>query len=298
MPKVLKSSSVRRSVRAEYLVVVSEPDPVAHRVADRWGTPPAVGLHVDGSALRRLGPEALLLRRPLRHVDDERLDDRLPGELRTANVTLVFPSIHRSEQNVPCLTVHPLGNLGTTAEVGGRPRTVNPTDPRRMAAALRRLAAEARPLGLPATFEATHHGPELALPSFFVEIGFGADSAPPDGAVDLLARVLVDLVPDPRDRVGVAVGGGHYAPHFTELTLRRRWAFGHIISRHALADLDRPTARSAFDRTPEAQGLVLARAEDEHHPSLRGLGVRMRDSDAPLRDASEAATVVRPASGT
>jgi D-aminoacyl-tRNA deacylase len=286
------------SLPAEYLVVASDADPVSSRVAQRWGTPPAVGLHVDGAAVRRLSPAALLLRRPVRHIYDERLDQRLPEEFRAANVTLVFPSIHRSERNIPCLTVHPLGNLGPTAEVGGRPRTVDPTDPRRMAATLRRLSAEARPLGLSATFEATHHGPELALPAFFVEIGYGADSAPPDGAVDLLARVLPDLIPDAQDRVALGVGGGHYAPHFTDLALRRRWAFGHLISRHALTDLDRPTARSALERTPGAEGMVLARAEDARHPSLDGLGSRLRDADAPPRDASAAEADVRSASGT
>jgi D-tyrosyl-tRNA(Tyr) deacylase len=289
---------VTDSVKAEYLVVVSEPDPVASRVAERWGTPPAEGLHVDGASVRRLGPEALLLRRPGSHIHDERLDERLPTELRAANITLVFPSIHRSGQNVHSLTVHPLGNLGPTAKVGGRPRTVDPTDPRRMTATLRRLSVGARPLGLSATFEATHHGPELALPAFFVEIGYGSDAAPPEGAVDLLARTLPDIAPDARDRIAVGVGGGHYAPHFTDLALRRSWAFGHLISRHALAELDSVTARSAFERTPGSEGIVFARADDVHHPSLNGLGVRLRDADAPWRDAARSTVDVGSASGT
>jgi D-tyrosyl-tRNA(Tyr) deacylase len=283
---------------AEYLVVASEPDPVASRVAEQWGTLPTIGLHVDGASVRRLGETALLLRRPVPHIHDERLDMRLPSELRDANLTLVFPSIHRSERNIQCLTVHPLGNLGPSAEVGGRPRTVDPTDPRRMAATLRRLSAEARALGLPATFEATHHGPELALPAFFVEIGYGLETGPPGGAVELLARALVDLVPDSRDRIAVGVGGGHYAPHFTDLALRRQWAFGHLISRHALAELDASTARSAFERTPGAEGMVFARADDAHHPSLKGLGARLRDGDAPGRDAVPPTADVRSASGT
>jgi D-aminoacyl-tRNA deacylase len=294
----LKDLRVARSVRAEYLVVVSEPDPVASRVAERWGTPPSVGLHVEGAPVRRLGSLALLLRRPGPHVHDERLDERLPSELRAANVTLVFPSIHRSERDIQCLTVHPLGNLGPTAEVGGRPRTVDPTDPRRMAATLRRLSAEAPSLGLSATFEATHHGPELALPAFFVEIGYGSEPAPPEGAVDLLARVLPELTSDPRDRVAVGIGGGHYVPHFTELALRRMWAFGHLVSRHALAELDAATARSAFERTPGAEGIVFARAEDARHPALEGLGVRLRDADASPRDAARSTADAGPASET
>lgn len=287
-----------RLVAGEYLVVVSEQDPVALRVAERWGTPTAVGLHVDGASVRRLGPTALLLRRPGLHVHDERLDERLPAELRAAGVTLVFPSIHRSEQNIHCLTVHPLGNLGPAAAVGGRPRTVDPTDPRRMAATLRALAGESRPLGLPATFETTHHGPELGLPAFFVEIGFGSDPAPPDGAVELLARIIPEIAPDADDRIAMGVGGGHYAPHFTELVLKRRWSFGHLLSRHALAEADLLTARSAFERTPGAEGLVLVRAEDARHPSLAGLAPRLRDADAPPRGPERTTGDVRSVSGT
>ncbi len=267
----------------EYLVVVSETDPVAVRVAELWGTPPADEGHVDGAPIRRLAPGVGLLKRGVRHVHDEHLDLRLPAPLRAEAPTLVFPSIHRSDQSVACLTVHPLGNAGDTADVGGRPRTLVPTDPQRMAAALRGLAEGAPGAGVPATYEATHHGPELGLPAFFVEIGFGERSEPSEEAVRLLARVLPSLPVTTDDRVALGVGGGHYTPRFTELALRRRWAFGHLISRHALAGLDRATARSAFARTPGAEGILYARSEDARNPVFEGLAARLRENEAPRR---------------
>ncbi len=270
----------------EYLVVVSETDPVAVRVAALWGTPPADEGHVEGTPIRRLAPGVGLLKRGVRHVHDERLDLRLPAPLRAAAPTLVFPSIHRSERSVACLTVHPLGNPGDTADVGGRPRALVPTDPPRMAAALRALAEGAPGAGVPATYEATHHGPELGLPAFFVEIGFGERSEPSAETVRLLARVLPVLTVTTGDRVAVGVGGGHYAPRFTELALRRRWAFGHLISRHALIGLDRDTARSALARTPGAEGILYVRSEDAGHPSFEGLAARLREKEAPRRGDS------------
>jgi D-aminoacyl-tRNA deacylase len=228
------------------------------------------------------------LRRPVLHIHDERLDARLPEKLRTAWTTLVFPSIHRSERNVPCLTVHPLGNPGDTAEVGGRPGVLNPADPRLMATALRRLHEEGASAALGATYEATHHGPELALPSMFVEIGYGTDPDPPSAAVRILAKVIPQLTPSVGDRAALALGGGHYAPHFTDLALKRRWAFGHILSRHALVTLDAQTARSAFELTGGAEGWLVARAEDAGHSALTGLGHRLRDSEAPARVLREA----------
>lgn len=267
----------------KYLVVVSEEDPIAREVAARWGTPPSTGDHVDGAAIRNLSEAALLLRRPGRHIRDERLDARLPAGLRTLRPTLVFPSLHRSERNVLCLTVHPLGNFGDSAEVGGRPRVLVPTDPRRMTSALRILAERGVGIGFSATFEATHHGPELELPAMFVEIGYGTEPAPPPAAVRVLADAIPRLESGDGDRIALAVGGGHYAPHFTDLAIKRRWAFGHIISRYALASLDAAMARTALEQSAGARGWIAARAEDVGCSSLSSVGVRFRDSEAPAR---------------
>jgi len=280
-----------RSLPAEsspYLVVVSEEDPVARAVAQHWGTPPSTGDRIDGAAVRALSPEALLIHRPGLHIFDEHLDERLPSHLLAQRPTLVFPSIHRSERNVPCLTVHPLGNPGDSAEVGGRPRALVPADPLRMASALRALSENAAAIGLTATYEATHHGPELQLPAFFVEIGYGTDPDPPEAAVRVLVEVVPHLEPATEDRIALAIGGGHYAPHFTDLALKRRWAFGHILSRHSLSALTPEVARTALEQSVGAEGWLPARQEDAGHSALQALGRRLRDSDAPSRGATSA----------
>ena len=283
------------------LVVVSESDPVARAVADVWGTRPAVDGHVDGAPLRRLTESMLVLHRPGPHIHDEDLDRRLPSPLRESRPTIIFPSIHRSRENIRSLTVHPIGNLGPRADMGGRPRTLVPTDPARMVEALRRLDELSGPLGLPVTYEATHHGPAVELPALFVEISSGEHSAPTPEAVRVLARVIPELDGAGGDRVALGVGGGHYVPHFTELSLRRRWAFGHLLSRHALAELERSTAEAAYRLTEGAEGIVFSRAQDANHPALEGLGPRLRDPDAPVRNRGATAgstDAARSASGT
>jgi D-tyrosyl-tRNA(Tyr) deacylase len=268
-----------------FLMIVSEEDPVAPLVAERWGTPPSSGAHVDGLPIRTLSPGVEMLRRPGLHIRDDDLDRRLPSALREGGVTLVFPSVHRSESGTPCFTVHPLGNPGADAEVGGRPGVLVPTAPRSMASALRALAEAGRGIALGATYEATHHGPSLTTPAFFAEIGFGSAAGPPAEAVRALAAVLSGLAEDPSDRIAVGAGGGHYVPHFTELALRRRWAFGHLLPRHALDSATAGLLLNAVENTPGAEGVLFARAADAGDPRWVGQVPRLREGDAPKREA-------------
>lgn len=267
----------------EYLLVVADSDPVARRVLHRWGVPPSTGEFVDGSPIRRLSEQALLLHRPGPHVRDDRLDERLPADLTARRIPLVFPSIHRSESGTACFTVHALGNPTTSAELGGEPARLTPSDPPRMTAVLRALDEGGAAIGLPSTFESTHHGPILGHPAFFAEIGFGDRPSPPEAAVDVLARALSAILPASDDRVAVGLGGGHYAPHFTELALERRWAFGHILSRHALPTVTEEVARAAWDGSPGAVGWLCSRAQDYATGPWSGIGPRARDPDAPRR---------------
>jgi D-aminoacyl-tRNA deacylase len=266
-----------------YLLVASAEDPVARGVWEQWNPQVDTGLNVAGDPIFQVSPVAAAVRRLRHHIVDDTLDSSLPASLLADRVPIVFPSIHRSEQEIPCFTVHPLGNTGPLAEVGGRPTSLVPVPSRLMVNALRRLADAKPTTGLPATYEATHHGPWLRNPAFFAEIGFDPTSGPPPEAIRMLAKTLLELTEDPDDRVAVGIGGGHYVPHFTDLALRRRWAFGHLVSRHALDGLDPAIPRQAVDQSPGCEGLLFARAEDSRSPVWQGVAPRLRDQDAPRR---------------
>jgi D-tyrosyl-tRNA(Tyr) deacylase len=268
-----------------YVVVVSGEDPLAALIAEQWGTPPSVGEFVEGSPLRQLAPDVELLRRPGLHIFDAGLGAALPARLRS--VPLVFPSRHRSESGIACLTVHPLGNLGPTAEVGGEPGRLTPTAARLMTDALRAAVEPAQAVAVPATFEATHHGPLLHQPAFFVEIADALSETDRRRVAGPLADALKGLTEDATDRVAIGVGGGHYAPHFTEVAVRRRWAFGHIVPRHALEDLTPDVQRQLREGLPAPEGALFQRASDADRPEWKDWGPRLRDADAPPRPTGE-----------
>jgi D-tyrosyl-tRNA(Tyr) deacylase len=277
-------------------VVASGQDPVANAVRSVWGVPPAAGPLIDGVPVRDLGDGVALLRRAELHIRDDNLDARLPPEL--AEAALVFPSVHRSTSGTLCTTVHPLGNFGDTDEVGGAPRTLVPAPARLMVSALRGLAELEPTTGLPTTYEATHHGPVLRRPAFFVEIAHPPGGPPPtEAAVRGLGQVLRSLSEDPADRIAVGVGGGHYAPRFTDLALRRRWAFGHLVPRHSLATVGARAVRSAVESTPQCEGVVYARTQDAEDLGVLE-GVRgMRENDAERRESTRGPSA-SPAAGT
>ncbi len=268
------------------LIVLSGTDPVASALGELWPPPPSSGWVVDGAPIRRWPDGPYLLKRPVHHIHDEDLDLRLPAAFLGTRPTLVFPSIHRSGLNVPSLTVHPIGNPGPENAFGGRAHALVPTDPGLMAELLRGLHERAALRQMPVTYEATHHGPHLGLPALFVEIGYGAQAKPPEPELKLFANMLPNLgapAEEPRDTVAVGLGGGHYAPHFTDLALKRSWAFGHILSRHALSALDRPTLLAAVEATPSSSGLLFSRAADELPTGCEGVAPRLNEKLAPSR---------------
>src|SRR5262249_9187801 len=129
-------------------------------------------------------------------------------------------------------------------------------------ALLRALAGEARKADITATFEATHHGPQMAIPSLFVEVGSGPRDWENDTYAAAVARaVVVGYLERPFDRPGpcaVGLGGGHYHPKHADRARSDGTAFGHLIPAYALPDLHDETLRAA-SRLSAASSVVVDR---------------------------------------
>lgn len=153
-------------------------------------------------------------------------------------------SRHKSASGKKCLTVHTPGNLSSSADLGGRPRSVSISNPALQSALLRALKAfhDELSLGLQVTVEATHHGPtELKYPVTFIEIG-SDESAWADGALgEAVAKAVAKAVfsgrPAARGRSAVGIGGGHYSEKFTAAILSGDYDIGHIIPKYALPEV-------------------------------------------------------------
>ncbi len=181
------------------------------------------------------------------HLDEDGIDARASEALGERAEVVIFASRHRAESRIPTLTVHPIGNY-SSADFGGRPGTLCPSSPQFMTSALRNLARRGQGLGFNISFETTHHGPCVDTPAFYIEIGSYEELWGRQDAAEAIAESIL-TVKDEGHPVVVCVGGGHYAPRFTEVALARKVAIGHMAANYALPALDDATIQQMSARS-------------------------------------------------
>jgi len=166
---------------------------------------------------------------------------------------LVFLSRHKSVSGRPTLSVHTPGNLGK-AELGGLPRTVSVSPASAMKEALKAMKAAQEEMGLEyeVCYECTHHGPSLNVPTMFAELGSSekqwADRDAAEAvATGAFAAALAELVYP----TVLGIGGPHYNAKFTRKALETETAFGHIVPKYAVSELDSEMLQQCVGRTVE-----------------------------------------------
>lgn len=235
------------------LIVTSQEDPASaniRRQLRREASWDAAGAFEGVPAYRRGGLRLVTLKGP--HLTRDHLDRAVAEATGERSTLVIYASRHRSESGQRSLTVHPLGNPGENAKYGGLPGRLVPSAPHAMTEALRLLHREARGLDFAVSFEATHHGPYLETPTFYIELG--SDEAAWEEALPAraIARVLLNLRPAEHP-VALGLGGGHYVPRMVDVALRCRVSFGHMIPSYALEHLDEATLEEAIQRSPGAR---------------------------------------------
>jgi D-aminoacyl-tRNA deacylase len=169
------------------------------------------------------------------HLDEDLVDERAANALGENVEVVIFASRHRSEKRIPTLTVHPIGNF-SSADFGGKAGALCPSAPNLMTSAMRNLARNAEGLQWDVSFETTHHGPFVNSPAFYIEIGSYEELWERKDAAEAIAKSILEIKDEGFPNV-ICVGGGHYAPRFTEVALARNVAVGHMAANYALEAL-------------------------------------------------------------
>ncbi|MFA5103044.1 MAG: D-aminoacyl-tRNA deacylase [Candidatus Thermoplasmatota archaeon] len=205
---------------------------------------------------------------PDKKIRHEHIDTEVQEQLHITPKVAIFLSRHRSKTGEPTLTVHPIGNFGE-AQFGGQPKTLIPAAPRMMTHLLRLMKKnlQSTDLAYKVCYEVTHHGPFLKIPTLFAEVGSTEVQWQQKEPACVIATSLLELLQTyqyeeefPKDiPVLLGLGGGHYAPRFTDIAFQRNAAFGHMIpSYHIDAGvIDWEIIQKAIQATPDLRGVYL-----------------------------------------
>jgi D-aminoacyl-tRNA deacylase len=203
--------------------------------------------------------------RTIRH---ENLDEQVKNQLGIQPKQAVFITRHRSKTGEPTLTTHPIGNYGK-AEFGGRDKTLSPSSPRLMTELLRIIKNNSTMVKTyhKVCFEVTHHGPYMSIPTFFAEVGSSEEEWKKQAPADIIAKSLLDLFENyfyeedlPKDiPVLVGIGGGHYAPRFSDIVFEKKASFGHMIPSYHIdaGNINGEMFEEAIRKTPGLKGVYI-----------------------------------------
>jgi D-aminoacyl-tRNA deacylase len=185
----------------------------------------------------------------------------LPDDYPDAEL-IVFISRHTSQSGKPTLTVHAPGNFDN-AEFGGYPKTLSIAPALAMQTALRALAHYKETLSLndyQVSYECTHHGPSLAVPAMFVELGSSPaqwrDTHVAKAVAHSALNAISTFTKTPASAV-LGIGGTHYNEKFTTLSLTGTVSFGHMIPKYALSNIDAAMIKQCIKQTSETVHLAM-----------------------------------------
>jgi D-aminoacyl-tRNA deacylase len=167
---------------------------------------------------------------------------------------IVFVSRHSSQSGIPTLSVHTPGNLTSQTEKGGLPNQVSVAPASAMKEALKEMEQQVKEkqLDYSVSYECTHHGPSLLVPTMFVELGSSLAQWQDRKAAEAVAHAAITAV---TTRVAyptaIGVGGPHYNEKFTKIALTKPTAFGHMIPKYAVSQIDAEMLKQCAERTVE-----------------------------------------------
>ncbi len=205
-------------------------------------------------------------------IKHENLEKELLDCLGLKPSLAIFLSRHRSKTGEPTLTTHPIGNF-SEAKFGGRPKTLVESSPKLMTNLLRKISKNAQKAKAyhKVCFEVTHHGPHMNTPTIFVEVGSCEEEWKKQEPASIISKSLLELFStynyekentnDTPTLIGI--GGGHYAPRFTDIALQKNVAFGHMIPTYQIEAgvIDEEIFEKTIKATPNVKGVYLHKKE-------------------------------------
>lgn len=214
---------------------------------------------------------------------------QLPQDFPEARL-IVFLSRHSSQSGKPTLSVHTPGNFAA-AELGGLPKTISVAPAVAMQTALKTMmrykAQRSLLFDYQVSYECTHHGPSLNVPTMFVELGSSPVQWSDTQAAEVVAHsamaAVVNSVESSSSVAVLGIGGTHYNQKFTTMALVGAASFGHMIPKYAISNIDASMIRQCVERTQERVALALLDWKGIRSEDRPGLLVALKTAGLPYQ---------------
>lgn len=232
---LIKSTRVTMSMKK--VVIISSKDPA--------------GITIKNS-LEALGyTETIVKDKNIINLED--IDKEIDADI------FIFASKHRSKSEIPALTIHATGNWGTAnKEFGGKTKKLNLCAASYIREGFLKIR-ELNTIGYDVLIEATHHGPFIEKPCFFIEIGSTEKEWNNKEAGVIIAKTILHLLnTEPKDFTTVfGIGGLHTTPILSHC-IDKGYALGHVCPKYMLNILDKEMIQQALQQsTPKSQTVLL-----------------------------------------
>lgn len=174
---------------------------------------------------------------------------------------IIFISRHSSQSGTPTLSVHTPGNFAA-ARLGGLPCEVSISPAKAMQAALQTMnrLTQQMQLAYHVSYECTHHGPSLKVPTMFTELGSSLKQWSDKKAATVVAHAALAAITSlgcSHQETVIGIGGTHYNQKFTRMALRNEASFGHMIPKYAVPLVDANILQQCISRTQEKVTAVV-----------------------------------------
>lgn len=164
---------------------------------------------------------------------------------------LVFATRHQSKSGEKTLSIHFPGNFNK-AEYGGKDKKLCTSAPILAKQAFQNLNKLGKDSGYLITLEATHHGPNLKIPCFFIEIGSKKEQWEDTEAGNIIAETIIQTIinfkPITHD-IAICFGGLHYCANFNKIELDNSVAMSHICPKYNIENIDTEIVKEMIDST-------------------------------------------------
>jgi D-aminoacyl-tRNA deacylase len=176
---------------------------------------------------------------------------------------IIFASKHVSEKGEKSLSLHAPGNWNS-ADFGGEQGKICKASAQFQKQLFENLIKHAKEAKIEEkyniTLECTHHGPLIAKPCVFIEIGSSDFEWNDRTAAFALAKAIKDTIQNfktnPYNEIAIGIGGPHYCPNFNEIQEKSNYALSHVIPEYSLP-LTEEMLREAIEKTEEEIDLAI-----------------------------------------